>query len=238
MKAKYSMTETQVEALAEEYATATGTTHRVGMTYLRVLVTACQSVTGNKKTRGSSRLDQSAIVEDVANKYYAAVLRGVTTSDIAADVAQPKEEQTRRARERNRRSTFARASKSVLAAFVKAGGDLRELDAETVTRDPLAKFVRESRGERAARFEIERRITAIIRIAGQDPETARLDLGEAIEALQNAMDALSPSGNVDETAPAQEIRLDAGLSREERAALRALRNRPLSAPSRVPRHAH
>jgi hypothetical protein len=193
------MSEQQVEALASEYAAAAVETSRVGMTYLRVLVAGCQAIIGNKK-RGRHAADaQAQVLNDVSAKFYGAVLRGVTTPDIAHDDTLPKPEQTRRSLERNRRSTFARSSKSTLAAYISAGGDLRGLEVETVTRDPLLKMVRETRGQSDDAHRMERARNSIIRIASKlakvDLGGARADLEHTIEALQFALDGLLPDGN-------------------------------------------
>ena len=201
MKSKFAMSESQVEALAGEYATAAGTTARVGMTYLRVIVVACQAILGTKRRGRVPHEAQLEVIADVTGKYYAAVLRGVTTPDVAPDDKLDKAEQTRRARERNRRSTFARSVKSTLSSYVNAGGDLRGLEADTVTRDPLLSYVREQRGTREAAHKLERYTAAIVRLATRgardDPSAAAADLERAIEALQFALDGIMPSGNVE-----------------------------------------
>lgn len=203
MKSKYAMSEQQVESLASEYASASVETARVGMTYLRVLVAGCQAIIGRTKRGRHVANAQAEVLNDVSGKYYAAVLRGVTTPDIAHDDAAPKPEQTRRSLERNRRSTFARSAKSTLAAYISAGGDIRGLEVETVTRDPLLKMVRETRGQSDVSHKVERARNAIIRLltreAKVDVGAARADLEHTIEALQFALDGLSPDGNRVET---------------------------------------
>lgn len=200
MKSKYAMSETQVETLAAEYAAASNETQRVNTTYLRVLVVGCQAILGNKRTRGRIPHDaQLDVLGDISGKYYAAVLRGITTEDIAPDDSLPRGEQTRRSRERNRRSTFARTAKSTLASYINSGGDLRGLDGDTVTRDPLLTQVRASRGVTETAHKLERHTQALIRLvtseARIDPGAARHDLEHAIEALQFALDGLAPNGN-------------------------------------------
>lgn len=200
-KSKYAMSESQVEALAGDYANASDAAGRLGMTYLRVLVSACQAILGTSPKR-RTRIpipEQAQVVGDVAGKYYAAVLRGVTTPDIVPDDTLPQEEQSARSRERNRRSTFARSAKSTLLAYIRAGGDMRALEVESVARDALGAFVRKQRGQSETRFRIERHIAAVVRAATAEakdkPTVAKADLEHAIEALQFALDGLVPNGN-------------------------------------------
>lgn len=199
MKSKYAMNEQQVESLAAEYAAASSETARINGTYLRVLVVACQAILGKVKRGRVARDAQLEVLADVSGKFYPAVLRGVTTPDIVHEPTLAKEEATRRSRERNRRSTFARAAKSTLATWIGAGGDIRGLDAETVTRDPLLVQVRKSRGTSEATHKLERYKAAIVRLvereAREDPDAARTALESTIEALQAELDALSVNGN-------------------------------------------
>lgn len=199
MKSKYVMNEAQVEALAAEYAAASSETARINGTYLRVLVVACQAILGKVKRGRPAKDAQLEVLADVSGKFYPAILRGVTTPDIVHDASLPKEEATRRSRERNRRSTFARAAKSTLASWVGAGGDMRGLDGETVTRDPLLVQVREARGTSEAAHKLERYKAAILRLvvreAREDPDAARVALESTIEALQVELDSLSVNGN-------------------------------------------
>jgi hypothetical protein len=208
MKSKYAMSEQQVETLASEYAAASAETSRINGTYLRVLVIACQAILGKVKRGNKIVADtQLSVLTDVSDKYYAAVLRGVTTPDVAHDDKLSKEERTRRSLERNRRSTFARSNKSTLASWISvAGGDLRSLDGETVTRDPLLAAVREARGDSELEHKLDRHKVAIVRLITQeargDPDAARGGLERMIEALQGELDAMHVDGN---RAPVSEI---------------------------------
>ena len=188
MKSKYALTETQVEALAAEHAGATGAARIVGTTYLRVIVAGCQQLLGTKRKPGRpNKGDQMTALGDVSGRYYAAVLRGITTPDIAHDATLPRAEQKRRAMERNVRSTFARATKSTLASYIASGGDLRTLDADTVTRDPLLTHVRASKGINETGHRIERHAGAVLRLAKRDPKGAQDALRAAIAQLQAAL---------------------------------------------------
>lgn len=199
MKSKYVMNEAQIEALAAEYAAASMESSRINGTYLRVLVVACQAILGKVKRGRPARDAQLEVLADVSGKFYPAVLRGVTTPDIIHESTLAKDEATRRSRERNRRSTFARAAKSTLASWIGAGGDMRGLDGETVTRDPLLVYVREQRGTTVAAYKLERHKAAIVRLIAQeargDPDAARTALESTIEALQVELDSLHVDGN-------------------------------------------
>jgi hypothetical protein len=205
MKSKYAMSEGQVEALAAEYGTAASETSRVGMTYLRVLVAGCQAIIGASKRGRFSPSAQTQALNEVSTGYYAAVLRGITTPELAPAEGLDKAEATRRSLERNRRSTFARSAKSTLVSYIGAGGDLRGLEVDTVTRDPLLIFVRETRGTTEAEHKLERYKAAIIRLitkeARGDPAAARADLEHTIEALQFALDALEGPADKRDKAP-------------------------------------
>lgn len=219
-KSIYALTLEQIEFLASENLTAQATTSRVGTTYLRVLVLDVQGQIGararGRPLRAQSQLDA---LEVTTGKFYEAVLRGITTDDVRPDVTASRDEQRRRAFERNRRSAFARVSKSVLVGFIKAGGDMRTLDPETVTRDPLALYARQARGVSESGHQLERVAARAIRIARAsarvDVDAARTELAALIAALQVAHDELS----IDESQPT---------------ATQVIRTRPVHA--RMPEH--
>lgn len=197
MKSKYALTDSQVESLARDIAASQDITLGGRTTYLRVLVTRIQATLG-KVRRGNKLATQTQVdvLEDVSKIAYAAVLRGIATpTPEGAEQA----ELTRLSLERNRRSTFARTAKSTLLKWVQAGGDLRSLDADTVTRDPLAAEVREKRGVNGTAYTIDKHRGALYRLieaeAKDDPDAARADIESTIEALQVILDSLSPNGN-------------------------------------------
>lgn len=200
MKSKYAMTEAQVENLARDIAAAQDVTLGGRTTYLRVLVTHMQATLGRVK-RGKSLATQAQleVLDTVHGRYYVAVLRGVTTHELEPSAGLEQPELTRRSVERNRRSTFARTAKSTLASWIKTGGDMRALDADTVTRDPLAAEVRAARGVNGITYAIERKREALLRaIASEvedDPAGAREDIEATMDELQKVLDSLSPNGN-------------------------------------------
>lgn len=191
-------TEAQVEQLAHAMYTAGSQARRADSTYFRILLIACQAKLGGPRGRGRRpALDSQAqltVLEATHDRFYAAVLRGVTTEDIAHDDAQPQPEKQRRMLERNRRSGFARSAKSTLAAFAEAGGDLRGLDATTASKsavraalapaEPTDKVARQiSRSEGAL-------LRAIARQARASPDAAAGTVERLMGELQKVLDDL------------------------------------------------
>src|SRR5580658_6408341 len=165
-------TEAQVESLASESYKAGLVVHRTDGVYLRVLVVACQAQLGPvRRGRAPNAEAQMTVLETVHEKYYAAVLRGVTTPDVASDGKLEAIERNRRTLERNRRSNFARTARSVLAAYANGGGDIRALDPRGVTKASLREATKPSEGsesEPVTRAQ-DAIIRAITRQAREDP---------------------------------------------------------------------
>jgi hypothetical protein len=202
VKNKYAMTDIQVESFARDMVGAVDAVNSGRTTYLRVLVTQCQATLGKVK-RGKTLTGETqlSVLGDVADRLYAAVLRGITTPEIAPEEGLAKEEATRRSIERNKRSTFARSAKSVLASWINAGGDIRALNVDEVTRDPLMAQVRETKGQSNDQYRMDRNIKAILRLvrkeAKRDIAAARADLAAMVETLETALDDIT-NGNVGE----------------------------------------
>lgn len=202
----YALTEKQVEQLALETYEAAGRLASNNHTYLRVLVTACQAQLGAPSRRRAVALDaQVSVLESAHTKYYAAVLRGVTTADITVDDVTPADVVTAHSRERSRRATFARSAASTLRAFVNSGGDIRAIDVPTVTKASLRAEV--NAGRDVAQLEtraFERAQGAMLRVftarAREHPDEARAMLDGAIEVLQAALDELGAEPQPEATA--------------------------------------
>lgn len=192
-------TEAQVEQLAHARYTAGSQASRADSTYFRVLLVACQAKLGGPK-RGPGRRaavdikGQLAVLDAAHERFYAAVLRGVTTPDVAADDALERAERQRRMLERNARSGFARTAKSALWAFAEAGGDLRGLDPATASKtairaalapaEPTDKVARQiSRSEGAL-------LRAIARQARASPDEAAGTVERLMGELQKVLDDL------------------------------------------------
>lgn len=194
MKSQYALNESQIESLAAKRTVSIVTVDQLDGTYLRALITGVQSKLGPKKGRTPSDEAQLAALETIAVPFYAAVLRGVTTPDIALEANMEHALVVVRNRERNRRATFARSAKSTLVAWIEAGGDVRAIDVNTVTKTELRQstlaassddrgLAPESRIERATK-------TILATVAREGPDLARAHLESAIEALQEALEAL------------------------------------------------
>lgn len=194
----YAVNDAQIETLANaRYASGLQMTGIDG-TYLRVLVAAVRTRLGPKKGRRPSVDAQRQAIEEVNARFYAAVLRGVTTADVVPDPTASEDEQHRRAIERNRRSTFARSAKATLSAYVGAGGDIRGLTPKTVTKAALRAFVAgKSTSQVTAEVALGRAQEAVLRLireeAAEHPDTARERLGAMIETLVEELSSLPPS---------------------------------------------
>lgn len=197
MKNIYLMTEAQIETLAADHTAGLVAIDGLDGTYLRALVTGAQSRLGTKRGRVPSSATQLEAVEAIAVPFYAAVLRGVMTRDIALEPAMEAAEVTRRTRERNRRATFARTAKSTLVTWVKAGGDVRGLDVAKVTKGELRAAIQATNAERGLTVanRLERAQGAILAaVAREGPDEAREHLERVIAALQAALAEIPETG--------------------------------------------
>lgn len=171
IKAKFLATETQVESLASivvEGISASGT-------YLSVLIAHTQDALKNR--RKPSKETQLTAINDVHKRFYGHVLRGVGPPEIAD-------------KERNRRSIFARTTASDLRHYVKAGGDLRGLDAAAVSKAKLRAEGRPvpagTRAERGMKKTHDAIFRALERLARQNVDAAR----EQIIEMQTELEGL------------------------------------------------
>lgn len=200
--AHHVATEQQIETLAQNHYTSQSAGARADGTYLKAVIVATQSKLGKRGPR--PRPDaQLAVLTGVHERFYAAVLRGVTTPDIAPDETADRTERQRRNIERNRRSNFARTAMSVLSAFVERGGDLRGLDVTTVTKGTLREFGRpELQGDpleaRVVRGQ-EGLLRALERRARGDPAGAKAAAERAIVALRTLLATITVPPDVGET---------------------------------------
>lgn len=204
-------TEAQVESLALERHNNSGAILRVDNTYLRILLLASQAQLGRRSRAAFDAEAQATVLNTVHDRYYSAVLRGVTTHDIEIDETQDPKERTRRSLERNRRSAFARSAKSVLLSYVEGGGDMRKLDVTTVTKGMLRKAVTAPEPTNKVERQIARSkgalFRAIARQAKSDAYKAQQTLEAAIDELQLMLNELpdeddaEPEPMVDRRAP-------------------------------------
>jgi hypothetical protein len=190
----YVANEAQIEGLANECYKAGAQVQRTDGIYLRVLIAGCQAQLGSsKRGRAPNAESQLAVVEQVHERFYAAVLRGVTTPDVANEANLEAAERNRRTLERNRRSNFARQSKSTLAAYATAGGDIRAIEVATVTKGSLRAATPASTATgpvgRIQQTQ-EALIRAVVAQAKVDPGGARAALEEAMAEFQRVLDSL------------------------------------------------
>lgn len=173
LKADFLATEQQVQNLASVVVEG----HSAGGTYCKVLVAHCLAEVAGK--RKPDKAAQVAIVDAVHMKLYAFVLLGVGPQEMDAE-------------ERNRRATFARTAASDLRAFVRRGGQLRDLDPFTVTKHSLRSHgVRVPRGTRTrAQRSFERSVAAISRAAVRIAKTDARDARKRLETARAAIDKL------------------------------------------------
>lgn len=186
--------EQRVENLARDRVTSAIIVSNTDITYLSLLVDAMQSQLGKTRRGKVNSLQQAQVLADVDKRFYAAVLRGVTTEDIAIEEGLEVEEQRRRSLERNRRSAFARSAKSTVSTFIGGGGDVRVLDPTTVSKVALRKAIAPPEpADRAARQYTRAHgalLRAIARRARGDPRAARAEVEELMDELQKTLDEL------------------------------------------------
>jgi hypothetical protein len=194
-KAHFTVTEQDIELLAQTRVTSDEATKRMDGTYLRILVATMQ---GDKEIglwgRGKRALAPADIeahrakLADIHAKFYPAVLRGVTTADVADKDGLAPEDRRERARVRNSRATFARSAASTLQAFIKLGGDVRKLDPKTMKKMDLQRFIIEHREPTAPAAQLESTANRLIKDAADllaaDPDAGRVQVEHAIAALQ------------------------------------------------------
>lgn len=224
-KAPQSVTDTQVEHLAREAYTAGTVVKRTGDTYLRILTARCQAKLGAVR-KGPGRKAaipkdaQLSVLEDAHEKLYAAVLRGVTTPEVADEEGLEGPERSRRSLARNARSAFARQSKSVLVMYINAGGDLRALALKEVTKTSLRAFAAptlQPAGDPVERSEVAF-IKAVQAQARGDPDKARETIERAMEKLQLLLDGLEEEEPETTIAGRRNIRTRVGQPQLHRAA--------------------
>jgi hypothetical protein len=207
--AKFVASVEQIEALAHEQYGAVSQSKRGDGTYLKALVTATQSKVGRRLKPTTEQ--QLKALESVHVDFYIAVVRGVTTPDIAHLPNLSQEETTRRRLLRERRAVFARSAKSTLAAFVKSGGNVRDIDVATVTKSSLRAAVQRPVPEDKVDRQIFRSQGALVRAVSRrargDPAAARDAIEHAITELQAMLDKIPTAAHARPAAPASSDRL-------------------------------
>lgn len=203
----YVATEHDVELLAAAHLACDEATKRTDGSYLRILVQGLQAqFNGVRNRRKPSKADldhHSEFLAQLHTRFYAAVLKGITTPDCAdSDILEPDERRSRAA-VRNARGGFARSSASTLQGFIRAGGDVRGLDVMAVTKGQLRTYARAATTSDNPRVDsmlsalrrIERQAVAL---AKDEPDEARNTVEDCMGRLQKILDELgnvSPQGN-------------------------------------------
>lgn len=187
----YLATDAQVAILAKQYVTSADGAEQARGTYLKYLVAHALRELQKSPHKRHTAAESLGAVETVHAHLYGVVVEATITPDIAPDPEATPEERNRRTQERNRRTTFARTSKSALVAFIKAGGRLLTLTPESVTRDALTRFARAAREGPAAlpdrvRTTVERLEALVKQLAAEDPAAAR----EVVEGLSVELQAI------------------------------------------------
>lgn len=188
-------TDSQVEQLAHARYTAGVEVSRTDGIYLHVLVAACQAKLGPlRRGRGPSAASQLSVLEGVHDRFYAAVLRGITTADVTAEDGLEAPEAQRRTLERNRRSVFARTAKATLVAYVRAGQDVRALNAKTVSKAQLRASIAPPPPSDKTAARIQRGegvlLRAIRRQSKDDPDAARETIGRLLGEFTKVLESL------------------------------------------------
>jgi hypothetical protein len=169
-KVHYLASHAQVEQLASLIFLG----KKGGNTYTAVVLAYCKDALP-KRAKPSKRAALKAI-DKVHDDLYPHVLKGITNGQ--ADIND---------NERNRRAIFARTAASTLRGFVRAGGDLRKLEPETVTKTSLRtqgkRVPAGTRAERAMTKYVDAVVRSAQKIAAKDP-------GEAHDRIEKAMTAL------------------------------------------------
>jgi len=184
-------TDAVLKSLARDYVAGANAAEDVKGTYLRVLVAHSQRETASLARKRVTQADALGAVAAAHGAMYAVILDAVTTPEIAADDSLPAEERQQRARERNRRTTFARTAKSTLTSFIKAGGRLVALEPATVSKEQLRSYSSVAReGPQTVADQVaatESRLEKLIAaLKAENPEAAQ----EAVQSLQMKLQAI------------------------------------------------
>jgi hypothetical protein len=189
-KTGYIASDATLKTLAERYVTGADAADEVRGVYLKVLVAHSLREAQNLTHKRITMPDAIGAVTAANALLYSVILDAVTTPELAADDSLDKDERSRRARERNRRTTFARTAKSTLLSFVKAGGRLVTLDPTTVTKESLRTFVQQARQGPGIPDQIKAARARLEKLVAQLKETDADAAQEAVDATGTALQAV------------------------------------------------
>lgn len=194
----YLCSEAEIEQLAQLRFTHADAAKRQDGTYLRILLATMQQKFGKPLLKGRKRKelgdperkDHVKYLGKLHAAFYVAVLRGVS-KDVEDVEGLTVEESRRRMRIRNSRATFARSAASTIRSYIEAGGDIRSLDVEKVTKGWLRTWIIESQGERpsvdAIGLSLKRIEVQAAAMLTENPDLARDVIQQCIARLQHLM---------------------------------------------------
>lgn len=176
-KAHFLVTADEIEKLAGIRFESQTQADRAQGAYFRVLLAATQKELQGRPTlrRSKSKTAAAALTEtEIAEHletfetvnalYYAAVIRGSVTPDVADSESLKPDERRERSLARNRRTNYARTAATALRNYIRAGLDVRALVVPTVTKGML---VAAASGTRPATDPVARAERAVARLMHQ-----------------------------------------------------------------------
>lgn len=211
-KAGFIASEQVLKTLAERYVTGADATNEVNGVFLKILIAHSQREAATLAHKRITMADALGSVTAAFAQLYATIVDAVTTPDVAADDSLDKDEKRRRAKERNRRTNFARSAKSTLVGYVKAGGRLVALDPATTTKEQLRSFAQAARqGPRAVADQVKALQARLVKLVGVLKETDPDAAQEVVDAAQSDLQAaVTPPKRMTGTRKVKDMTLHAG----------------------------
>lgn len=175
----------------QQLATVVASGNQAGGTYLKVVLATVQSRLrrGRKgnKTNMESLAKQDEVLEAVHAEFYPAVLAGVADDSVVSLTPAPSPVDDR---ERHRRASFARSAASTVRRAIRAGVDLRTVDAKTVSKNALARMGRApeptDRLQRTIQRAEETLARALQKMAATSPDAVEERLDAVLARLEAA----------------------------------------------------
>lgn len=197
-KADYCVSMDVVRNLATQHLSAQQAVSQTHGAYFRILLATTQKeICGKPTLRARPKMD-TPTAEELAEHLeafekahaalYATVLDAVRSSDVEDRPNLSTDEMNRRAKERNRRSNFARSAASTLRTFIKRGGNVLRLAVHTATKNAVAGMTPErddaEPSEDRTPAKADRAAERIVELAEALAET---DKARAATVLQSAL---------------------------------------------------
>lgn len=173
--------------MARQYLEGADRVASVNESYLKVLVAHSQ-----KELKASKTASQEAMIGAVTaahERLYNVILAAVITPDIEHEDDLESTERAARARERNRRSNFARSAKSVLVNWLRAGHKLSALDPASANKEQMQREYKPAQQSTADQIQsAQAKLFKLLRqLAAEDPGAARERLAEVEAQLAQAL---------------------------------------------------